>query len=80
MDCLFSSSLWPVQRALESQPRAVHDVGIDLRRRHVHVPKQVLDAADIGPAFQQVRGETVPQRMGRDPLVELSLVRRLTNR
>ena len=74
-----SDSLWPVQRALESQPRPVHDVGIDLRRRHVHMPEQVLDAADIGPAFQQVRGETVPQRMGGDPLVDLGLARRLAN-
>ena len=80
VDCLFSSSLWSVQRALESQPRPVHDVGIDLRGRHVHMAEQVLDAADIGPAFQQVRGKTVPQRMGRDPLVEPGLARRLTNR
>ena len=60
---LYYSGLWPVQRALESQPRPVHDVGIDLRRRHVHVPEQVLDAADIGAAFQQVRGETVARQV-----------------
>ncbi len=58
----------PVQRALQPQPGPVHDVGINLRGRHVRMPKQILDAADIGPAFQQVRGETVPQRMRRHPL------------
>ena len=44
------------------------------------MPEQILDAANIGPALQQVRGETVPQRMRRDPLVELGLPRRRTDR
>ena len=44
------------------------------------MPEQILDAADIRPALQQVRGETVPQRMGRDPLVEPGPARRRADR
>ena len=37
-----------VQRALQPQPGPVHHVRINLRRRHVHVPEQILHAADVG--------------------------------
>jgi len=67
---LWTLDFRPIQRAPKSQSRPVHHVRIDLRRRHIHMPEQILDAADIRPALQQVRGETVPQRMGRHPLVE----------
>ena len=30
-------------------------MGIDLRRRHVQMAEQVLDAADIGPALDMLR-------------------------
>ena len=41
------------------------DQGVDLRGRDRRVAKQFLDDADVGPAVEHVRGERVPQRMGR---------------
>src|SRR5687767_14729533 len=41
---------------------SVH-VGIDLCRRDVSMSQHLLDRAQIGAAFQQVRGEGMPQRV-----------------
>lgn len=46
------------------------DVRVDLRRRQTLVPQQFLDAADVGPAVQEVRGEGVPQGVGTGAGVE----------
>jgi hypothetical protein len=35
-------------------------VGIDLRRRHVLVPQQLLNGANIGSMFQELRRKRVP--------------------
>ena len=39
------------------------DVGVDLRRHQALVAQQLLHAADVGAAVQQVRGEAVAQRV-----------------
>ena len=38
-------------------------VGIDLRRRETLVTEQLLDAANVGSVVEQVRGETMSQRV-----------------
>ena len=38
------------------------DVGIDLCRRDVDVTEHFLHRAQIGTAFEQVRGERMPER------------------
>ena len=40
------------------------DVGIDLRRDQVRVTKQFLDAPQISPRIEQVRGKTMPELVG----------------
>src|SRR5436309_14320301 len=63
-----SLSLLLVQRTSDPNARLNHYVGIDLRRGDIYVPKQILHCADVGPAFQQVRGERVAQRARCDSL------------
>ena len=41
----------------------LRDVGVDLGCRQITVAEQLLDAAEIGTAIQQVGGEAVPQRV-----------------
>jgi len=41
----------------------LQDVGVDHRRLHVGVPKELLDGADVVAVLEQVRGERVPQRV-----------------
>jgi hypothetical protein len=38
-------------------------MGIDHRRTHVPVAKQLLDRTDVVAVFEQVRGKRVPQRI-----------------
>src|SRR5690348_18183814 len=47
------------------QLRGVH-VRVPLRRRELHVSKQLLDRAKVGAALEQVRCERVPQRVRAD--------------
>ena len=54
----------PVQWAEYGIRPAVEDVGVDLRRRHILVPQQFLDRANVAPRLQHVGGERVPKRMG----------------
>src|SRR5829696_5070437 len=51
------------------QPLGRH-VGVDLGGRQVLVAEQLLDAPDVGPGVQHVRGERVPQGVRRRPRVE----------
>ena len=46
------------------------DVGIDLSRDQTLVSQKFLDAANIRAGVQQMRGETVPQRVGRSASIE----------
>src|SRR5262245_24756602 len=43
------------------------DMGVLLGRRKGFVAQKLLDAAEIGPPFEQVRREAVAQGMWRDP-------------
>src|SRR6478672_13688984 len=42
------------------------DVGVDLRCREALVPEELLDDAEIGAAFEEMRGERMAQRVRRD--------------
>ena len=42
------------------------DVGVDLGGAEIFVPQHLLDAAQIRAGIQQVRGEGVPQFVGRE--------------
>ena len=66
-----------IKRTLNAATTAVHHVGIDHRRRHILVPKQFLDGADVVSRLKQVRREAVPQYMGTDPLDHPRAARRL---
>src|SRR6476469_5251212 len=43
------------------------DLGVNLRRGQAGVSQQLLDRPQVSPALQQMRGERMAQRMGRDP-------------
>ena len=62
----------------QSRPR--HHMRINLRRRHVRVPEQILQRADIHARLQQVGRERMSQHMRRDALVQFRRPRRLSNR
>ena len=49
-------------------------VGVDLRGDQAFMAEQFLDAANVGPSVEQVRGETMPQGVGRSPQVEPRLL------
>ena len=51
----------PIGGALYSKTTAVENVRVDHRRPHIGVTRQFLDSADVGPALQEMRRETVPQ-------------------
>src|SRR4051812_32801569 len=57
-------------KAVEGARRVGNQVcghlGVPGRRRQLDVPEQDLDNPDVGPALQKMRGETVPERVGRD--------------
>jgi len=53
----------PIGGALYSKTTAVENVRVDHRRPHIGVTRQFLDSADVGPALQQMRRETVPERV-----------------
>jgi hypothetical protein len=46
-----------IHRTSHSQPGPGHDVGVNLRRRQVFMSELILNAADISPRFQQMRGK-----------------------
>src|SRR3989338_5386119 len=50
------------------------DVSVDLGCREVDMPQELLDAPQVRPPVQQVSGEGVSQRMGRDLLVYTALL------
>lgn len=45
-------------------------VSIDLRRRDIGMPKQLLDRSQIGAAIQHVRGEAMPEGVRRHIAIE----------
>jgi hypothetical protein len=60
----------PIQGARRSGDEARRDAGVARRRRKLFVSQQNLDDADIGPAFQKMRGEAVTQGVHRHPFVQ----------
>lgn len=54
-------------------------LGIKRRGFQLFVPEHDLDHADIDFLFQQMGGETVPERMHRDALLDIRCVRRGVN-
>src|SRR5260370_6225257 len=51
-----------VQRLAQSGP---HDVRVNLGGRDIGVPQHSLHAAQVGAAFEEMRGETMPQHVWR---------------
>src|SRR4051812_33838386 len=49
------------------------DMGINLGRGDVGVPEHGLDATEVGPALEQVRGERMPQLVRRNRLGDAHL-------
>ena len=63
--------LHSVQRTRHSQPvLADRHMQVNLRRRDVLVPQQILDLPQIRSIFQQMRRKGMPQRMARHPLLD----------
>ena len=52
--------------AVHVTSRFVLDVSINLGGGQRNVTEQLLDGAQIGAAFEQMRGERVPQRVRRE--------------
>ena len=44
----------------------LQDMRIDLRRRNVSMPEQLLHRSEIGAAIEQMAGEGMPQHVRRD--------------
>ncbi len=57
-----------VRRTFHREPRAVHDVGVNHRRRHVAVAQKLLNGPDIVTRFQKMRGKGVAKGMRSRPL------------
>ncbi len=61
----------PIQRTPDTQPRLLHDVRVNLRRRHIFVAEQLLQRPNIITCLQKMRRERMPQRVATRPLVNL---------
>ena len=59
------SSICAGMGLLVDRAEAGADMRVDLRRHQALVPQQLLHAADVGAAVEQMRGEAVPQRVRR---------------
>src|SRR5512141_1678378 len=57
-----------IERAAGAGAALAQDMGVDLGGGGVIVAEQFLDRADVGPALEQVRGETVAKGMAADVL------------
>ena len=55
-----------VKTLMDLSELLVRDVGVDLGRGDRRVAEHGLDRADIGAVAEQIGGERVPERMGRD--------------
>ena len=66
----------PIERADDRQSRTIHHVRVDHRRLHVLVTEQFLHGADVGPIFQEVRGERMPERMRHSQFGDLAASQR----
>ena len=57
-----------MRREVRLAAATVGDVRVQLRRRQVGVPEHLLDRAEVGAAFEEVRGEGVAQQVRVDAL------------
>jgi hypothetical protein len=69
--CFPPPSPSPIQRTPDTQPRLLHDVRVNLRRRHIFVAEQLLQRPNIITCLQKMRRERMPQRVATRPLVNL---------
>ena len=69
-----------IQRTFDAQPRLLHHMRINHRRRHILVPQQPLHCADIITRFQQPGRERMPQRMTRRRLRDVRQAHRRLDR
>ena len=60
--------------AADAGGASVEDVGVDHGGRHVAVPEQLLDGADVVAGFEEVGGEAVAQGVAGDPLGDSAAV------
>src|SRR5436305_7894149 len=83
LPCALRCALWGrehaelVERADHGTHRARGHFGVERGGVEPAVAKQSLDNADIDAVFQQMRRETVPQRVRPDPLGDLRRLRGL---
>jgi hypothetical protein len=59
-----------IEGTAHTNARLVGRVQVDFRGGNVRMPKKILHVADANATGQQVRCETMAQRVRRDPLVE----------
>src|SRR3954447_4859109 len=59
-----------VEGARRAGDQGCGDLGVPSRRRQLDMPEQNLNDPDVGPALQKMSGETVPERVGRDGLID----------
>jgi hypothetical protein len=57
-----------VRTEVRLAPASIRNMGVELRRAEVGVAEHLLDAAEVGAALQQVRGERVAEEVRVDPL------------
>src|SRR6266481_4406591 len=65
-----------LERARNLAQRLEGDAGVERYRIELLVPEQHLDHANVGLLLEKVGSEAVPQRVQRDPLVDLGHLRR----
>lgn len=61
-----------VQRTDDFQAGPIHDLGVNLRRAHVHMAQQILDRPDVRASLEQMRRKGAePPGGARDRLCRL---------
>ena len=73
----FHQQLEMLERAGHRPDRLCRDAGIERGRVELGMPEQDLDDADVDVLLEQMGGEAVAQRMGRDALLDAGRFRRL---
>jgi len=64
-----------IQGTANRHPRFVQNMGIDHRCLHGRMAQQLLDRSNVVPRLQQMRRETVAERMRSYPLCDLRTLR-----
>ena len=69
-----------IKRTFYTQPRRLHDMGVNLGGCHIYMPQQRLHGADVHPGFEHVRGKGMAQCMTRSRLGDSRAPQRLLHR